>query len=152
MKAKQEDWLSWSHPPISSCLVYLGSHAMHSYFIHDSSYKNKTTETAIKLKEKKKKQPKHISKALSLKISSILAEHAKCNLCIGNTSCNWTHLYEGGCYLILCQMTGTCCYALSWVWNKTTSSWKKPVSLQTGLYYAVWTPQQCICAPHSSGK
>lgn len=27
---------------------------MHSYFIHDSSYKNKTSETAIKLKEKKK--------------------------------------------------------------------------------------------------
>lgn len=25
---------------------------MHSYFIHDSSYKNKTSETAIKLKEK----------------------------------------------------------------------------------------------------
>lgn len=31
---------------------------MHSYFIHDSSYKNKTTETAIKLKEKKKKPTK----------------------------------------------------------------------------------------------
>lgn len=56
---------------------------MHSYFIHETSDKNKTSETAIKLKENKK-QPKHISKALSLKISSILAEHAKCNLCIGN--------------------------------------------------------------------
>lgn len=29
---------------------------MHSYFIHDSSYKNKTSETAIKLKVKKKNE------------------------------------------------------------------------------------------------
>lgn len=29
---------------------------MHSYFIHESSYKNKTSETAIKLKKKKKKK------------------------------------------------------------------------------------------------
>lgn len=56
MKAKRVKVLSWSHPAISSCLVYLGSHAMHSYFIHESSYKNKTSETAIKLKKKKKKK------------------------------------------------------------------------------------------------
>lgn len=56
MKAKRVKVLSWSHPAISSCLVYLGSHAMHSYFIHESSYKNKTSETAIKLKKKKKQK------------------------------------------------------------------------------------------------
>jgi len=36
---------------------------MHSYFIH-SSYKNKTSETAIKLKEKKKKKQQHFKASL----------------------------------------------------------------------------------------
>lgn len=38
---------------------------MHSYFIHDSSYKNKTGETAIKLKEKKKQTKTHFKGSLT---------------------------------------------------------------------------------------
>lgn len=147
MKAKHVEALSWSHPAISSCLVYLGSHAMQSYFIHNSSYKTKLVKLLSSWRKKT-----IISKPISLKISSFLAEHVKRSWCIENTSCKWRHPYERGCCTMLHQMIGPCCYALSWIWNKMTSSWKKPVSLQTGLHYAVWTARPCIRAPHSSGK